>query len=200
MWGLSSLLGRGGENPPDARAPSGEKKKKERLLDIQNLQMGLASLGTVNKAIDYLSQKMMAKSEVEVLLREYTEITKCLLDHSDKLKPEIDKFVKHFESSTSEMERDIDEIMTIGAAIDKTLIPSCERSVQDSKVGIYVERALEDAEKQVLRSEEMAEKRRKFLEESNLHLKNIAQQLREMERKGKLEIDLHHQKLLLTSS
>lgn len=111
------------------------------------------------------------------------------------------------------MERDIDEILSIGTvsclqidsnvfiyrflqAINKTLIPSCEKSMQDSKLTTFgiasvihcikiltpyiVERALEDAEKQLQKSNEMQTKREKFLEESDLHLKNIAQQLREM--------------------
>ncbi|GAB5361364.1 hypothetical protein AAMO2058_000707100 [Amorphochlora amoebiformis] len=62
------------------------------------------------------------------------------------------------------------------------------------------EDAIEDAEEGLKQSKEMAIKRKEFLEQSNLHLKNIAQQIQEMERKGKQEIDIHHQKMLLGAS
>jgi len=97
--------------------PSSSLNQKRRSLliagvDIQNQTM-ISTLGTVNKALDYLSSKIMSRSESELLLNEYTEILKYLLDHSTVLKPEIDKFVRHFEGTTNEMERALDEIFEI---------------------------------------------------------------------------------------
>jgi len=65
---------------------------------------------------------------------------------------------------------------------------------------LLVENALADAEAQLQKSSKMRDRRERFIEESTLHLKNIAQQIREMEKKGKQEIDLHYQKMLLEAS
>eukprot|EP00470_Lotharella_oceanica_P005544 CAMPEP_0170178454 /NCGR_PEP_ID=MMETSP0040_2-20121228/11894_1 /TAXON_ID=641309 /ORGANISM="Lotharella oceanica, Strain CCMP622" /LENGTH=154 /DNA_ID=CAMNT_0010421513 /DNA_START=232 /DNA_END=696 /DNA_ORIENTATION=+ len=149
-------------------------------------------------ALDYIGSKLGAKSETEILLQDFTEITQTLLDHSDILKPEIDKFVGYFEGATDDMGGAIDEVARLADVIDKKLIPSCCESIKESKAAADIAEVLAEAEGQLKKSQEMARRREKFLEESNLHLKNIAQQIQEMERKGKREIDLHYQKALLS--